>query len=940
MFWKYHTGTVSHVDTLLDKEGVTLTEILEQEDIIQECKSQNKKLVDFLTKQEVLSELLDLILQEPAEDVEEKVRFKLPNIASEVITCDVAQINEKLSSDSALLDKLYAFLESPPPLNPLLTSFFSKAFGVLISRRPEQNWYSYQYTCLQVIEYIKSKPKFTELLLTHLGTSAVMDLLLRLITYVEGNENKQNILTWLNEEKLIQRVLSLFSPDGGGSELGSGCRLEQHDNAGQLLVEIIRSCRDSQLITPPAEKFPNPLLATAESVDTVQSLLAFMLDSPSPVESVIVNTVDVLLSLLEVRRPAPQGGFYPYTSEPETVNCQADIERQEGVVRSTVECLVPRLPQLTALLLAPPPKPSVTTTAGVLTVPLGKSRLAIAKLLAALLYTHSPSLNSALAEANTLTVLLDLFFEYSLNNFLHAQVEACIRSVIFWSDKTEKTDPDTSTAQDTTPPVESSSLETPKVEIDSGESKEESVSDIHPLEMKTFENPALIHLLTNAKLLDRLISVWSTPSVPPTVAYMGHVTRISNELVTACGLGEDTQLSSLTTPPAPAASCQSRTLLLQLLAQLPEETQESWRGIVSGKLAEINKINEVKPATDEKRIMSSDDEDSEFRDIQFPQDSVLEKMFSDYQMQEMSENFIDSFGFQDDEFTDSDMNISRGMRKLNNVNLTVQTSGSKQEIFDSVCEQRIKTFRSSPDPQDEEEDDPWADKTTELSFSGAAASQQQDRVGDAGAGDSSDEDNEAAPDKMEVDNDQDPWDMGSSGGVAMDTSSSPWDTPTAASSAGSATEAGWADFGAFGSSNDSGSSDIIEKQQSEVMGVEDRPEDDGGESWEPSMASSPEATMLDCSQEDAEENETTETKENEDLSDRLKDVGEAKCEDKSDKKKEGDESEGSLEENFDFLSKRGMIASDNVSNTTDAEQSQKKDKENTKKEGEAEAESS
>ena len=435
------------------------------------------------------------------------------------------------------------------------------------------------------------------------------------------------VFQWLNEEKLIQRVLSLFSPDGGGSEQSSGCRSEQHDNAGQLLVEIIRSCRDSQLITPPAEKFPNPLLASAESVDTVQSLLAFMLDSPSPVESVIVNTVDVLLSLLEVRRPAPQGGFYPYTSEPETVNCQADIERQEGVVRSTVECLVPRLPQLTALLLSPPPKPSVTTTAGVLTVPLGKSRLAIAKLLAALLNTHSPGLNSALAEANTLTVLLDLFFEYSLNNFLHAQVEACVRSVIFWSDKTEKTElEETSTAPDTTPPVDSSSLETPKVEVESGESKEESTSEMHPLEMKTFENPALIHLLTNAKLLDRLITVWSNPNIPPTVAYMGHVTRISNELVTACGLGEETQLPSLTTPSPPAASCQSRTLLLQLLAQLPEETQETWRNIVSGRLAEINKINEIKPATDDKRIMSSDDEDSEFRDIQFPQDSVLEKV--------------------------------------------------------------------------------------------------------------------------------------------------------------------------------------------------------------------------------------------------------------------------------------------------------------------------
>ena len=72
-----------------------------------------------------------------------------------------------------------------------------------------QNWYSYQYTCLQEIEYIKSKPKFTELLLQHLATSAVMDLLLRLITCVEGTENKQNILTVSLEvfhEKFVTNV--------------------------------------------------------------------------------------------------------------------------------------------------------------------------------------------------------------------------------------------------------------------------------------------------------------------------------------------------------------------------------------------------------------------------------------------------------------------------------------------------------------------------------------------------------------------------------------------------------------------------------------------------------------------------------------------------------------------------------------------------------------
>ena len=56
------------------------------------------KLIYFhvsLTKQEILSELLDLILQEPSDDIEEKLRFKLPNIASEVITCDVAQVEKE-----------------------------------------------------------------------------------------------------------------------------------------------------------------------------------------------------------------------------------------------------------------------------------------------------------------------------------------------------------------------------------------------------------------------------------------------------------------------------------------------------------------------------------------------------------------------------------------------------------------------------------------------------------------------------------------------------------------------------------------------------------------------------------------------------------------------------------------------------------------------------
>jgi len=834
MFWKYNTLTVSHLDTLLDKQGVTLQEILEQEDIIQECKSQNKKLVEYLTKQEVLSELLDLILQEPSPDLEEKLRFKLPNIASEVITCDVPQINEKLSSDTTLLDKMYAFLEGSPPLNPLLTSFFSKAFGVLISRRPEQNWYSYQYTCLQVIEYIKVKEGFTGLLLTHIGTSAVMDLLLRLITCVEGTENKQNVLTWLNDERLIQRVLALFSPpefppgDGGGgveTELSTSNSVgEQHDNAGQLLVEIIRVSRDAQITATSTERFHNPLLATAESQDMVHLLLGYMLDGPV-VESAIVNGVEVLLALLEIRRPAPQGGgFYPYSTEQDQTPNQADIDRQQQVLQSTVECILPRLPQITSLLINPPYKPPVHTTCGVLKVPLGKTRLSLARLFSALLSTNVPPLNAAFAQANTSTVLLDLFFEYSLNNFLHAQVESCVHSIIFWKEKT-----DLNVTQENSPADgNSSSLETPKI-ITESESESVSGSSVYPfgsVEGNGVENPALVHLLTNGRLVERLVSTWTNKNLPPIVSYMGHVTRISNDLVMAC--------ASDTVP-----ECHSKTLLLQLFTKLPAEIQAEWNNVVSGRLAEVNQMNEVKSSTDDKRTLSSDDEDSDFKDIQFPQDSLPLQ-----QMQEMSENFIDSFGFHDDEFTESDENVSREMKKLRKEIFMMQTEDtSKQAIFDSVCEQRIKAFRSSPTPGENEED-PWADKTAELSFSGNVvrsneakppSKEDNDEIVDS----SDEEDNEAAPDKMEVDNETDPWDPRavSTGSVAMDTSS-PWGQ-TSQTTPG---ETGWADFGAFSSGGGEGMGFLSQNEES----MEGENENKEGDGWSPAMASSPEATMLDC----------------------------------------------------------------------------------------------
>ena len=45
MFWHNNPCISSHLTTLLDKENVTLTEVLDNEEVIQECKNQNGKLI-------------------------------------------------------------------------------------------------------------------------------------------------------------------------------------------------------------------------------------------------------------------------------------------------------------------------------------------------------------------------------------------------------------------------------------------------------------------------------------------------------------------------------------------------------------------------------------------------------------------------------------------------------------------------------------------------------------------------------------------------------------------------------------------------------------------------------------------------------------------------------------------------------------------------------
>ncbi|KAJ8252514.1 hypothetical protein COCON_G00218260 [Conger conger] len=157
MFWKFDLHTTSHIDTLLEKEDVTLTEVMDEEDVLQECKAQNRKLVDFLVRPQCMEDLVSYITQEPCDDMDEKIKYKYPNISCELLTSDVGQVNDRLGEDENLLMKLYSFLQNEPPLNPLLASFFSKVLSILISRKPDQ-----------IVEFLRKREDFVDLMIKHM----------------------------------------------------------------------------------------------------------------------------------------------------------------------------------------------------------------------------------------------------------------------------------------------------------------------------------------------------------------------------------------------------------------------------------------------------------------------------------------------------------------------------------------------------------------------------------------------------------------------------------------------------------------------------------------------------------------------------------------------------------------------------------------------------
>lgn len=382
-FWKtFGFHTVSAIDTLLDGGEFTLEQLLDEEEILQETKSQNKKLLDFLIDPQTLRKLLYYITTEADEEADAKRKFKYPFLACEILASEVWAICDAMYQHDGLLDELYGYFEKDPPLNPLLSTYAARVASVLLQKKVSET-----------IAYLKSRKNVISHFLKHLGNASIMDLLLKVIAS-EDTTDGAGTLEWLCGTDLIQSLVDKFDPKQDPSV---------HENAAQALGDIIAVSINST---------SSPLIGQLESEVIISKLFGYILQTG--LSSSLENGLAVLIELL--RRHMNDG--------------LDDMTKVEDLP-DLLKYILKYVGKLHALLLEPPTESKVVLLSPNGPIkPLGFQRLKIVEFFSALTHTNFLCLDMELLNNQIFSTCLKLFFTNPWNNFLHSTVEQMIQVLL------------------------------------------------------------------------------------------------------------------------------------------------------------------------------------------------------------------------------------------------------------------------------------------------------------------------------------------------------------------------------------------------------------------------------------------------------------------------------------------------------------------------------
>ncbi|KAG6829186.1 hypothetical protein H0H92_005386 [Tricholoma furcatifolium] len=394
MFWKFGFHNASAIDSLLDKEDVQLEAILDEDDLLQECKAQNTRLIDYFQRVDVLQRLFAYVTGQI--EGEDKGRFKYPYVATEVLCSEIWSI-----VDTCIKEQ-----------QQLLVPFWE----IVLDRSAEDM----RTEMLMASHFSKIKR-----LLIHVETPSFVDLIIRIIQ-LDEQPSGAGVLEWLSSENLIGRLIELLSPTHTS---------DVHAVVAELIKNIISMATPSPgtnlaegLQNGPASNRFARELALKENVERLVSYILLDFEAPPTREadedddsksqhlpnfdsqtSSVINSISMIVELI---RKNNSDFFEPYLfhtlrnrlMEVHRHSFEDDRDALEKALREVadrmgvvhlgplLEVTMPVLDRLQHFLLHPRSLAGpVQTTVGTI-IPLTMERWRISELLAELLHCSNMSL--------------------------------------------------------------------------------------------------------------------------------------------------------------------------------------------------------------------------------------------------------------------------------------------------------------------------------------------------------------------------------------------------------------------------------------------------------------------------------------------------------------------------------------------------------------------
>jgi len=390
MFWRFGIPSASNIEVLLDKPDVTLEVILDEVDLLQECKAANQKLIDFFSKPEILEKLLlyvsrlhevplsptappqsselasnpdsnSLAEQNTASNEQkEKLLVKYPFLVSEIFSIEPTDLLEAVLNQPEMLNNfINVTLDLPAPLNPIQASYWVKILSNFLIKK----------TCPTVKRFRSIKDFISRLVRHALNNSAMMEMILKLVGIEELADGKaEKVLEWLGTQDVLPMFIERLDPYYNE---------EVHATAASALLDVIAI---SQAISFESNNLElNPLIKYLKGDQNVQRMVNYMLDKNAPNSaSTLIHVINIFVEL--IRRNSTE--FEPIKPDMQMENQDGHhVHKAPMNLSALIRVLTSHINDLQILLKTS--KPAIQTSIGKF-FPLGQGRLRICELLAEL----------------------------------------------------------------------------------------------------------------------------------------------------------------------------------------------------------------------------------------------------------------------------------------------------------------------------------------------------------------------------------------------------------------------------------------------------------------------------------------------------------------------------------------------------------------------------